>query len=80
MKVGRPLPSIMEEVVVLDAPHKTIHDQSDSDSDGTCTYDSDVEVEDIMISNLSGQLEEELTESHRSRARTGETYIAKAWR
>ena len=63
MKLGRPLPSIMEEVVVLDAPHKTTQDQSDSDSDGTCTYDSDVEVEDVQIPNLSGQLADDLAES-----------------
>ena len=73
----RPLPSIMEEVVVLDAPRKTTQEQSDSDSDGTCTYDSDAEVEDIRISNLSGQFDDDLAESYRSRARTVRHFCSK---
>ena len=80
MELGRPLPSIMEEVVVLDAPRKTTQDQSDGDSDDTCTYDSDVEVEDVQIPNLSGQLADDLAESDRSRARAGDTFVSKAWR
>jgi hypothetical protein len=67
-------------VVVIDAPEKTTMALSDCDSDATCDYDSDVEVEDVEIPNLKAQLKAELEEITRARTVPVGATVEGTWR